>query len=757
MNMNQESVLPKEKSVQNLNNISNNELQHSKPKKKQMPLEFFVSPMKHKHKNDSGDDNKEKITKKPKIEVVIINDDNKTNEKHLKLKESDKVIPNIDYSDEKLMESEEKVDEEILAFATSDDENCLHNHQYNNTEDKDKSDNPNTNNISLNTTTEFSNNSKSVIRSLDREKQLAKNRTQKQIEEEKKREARRLKKIQDEERRREKKAKEEEERRIKREKIELERKAKREQKEAEKLEKQKKREEEIKLREEKKIKEEEEKQKRKEEVERKRQQKILEKQKIEEEKELKRVEEEEKKKKRSITNFFKIKSSSPISDGSKLDTNSANSTNDSDDNKLKESFSNDNKSEFLQYFLPFHVKPNVQLVQNINNKISNKWDEFIKAPNSFTIPEESEIPVAKSLPLNNKIVRAIDVLQCLNAGSINEANRLFNNVPLKYLKFYENKRSFYLGTFSYTLSDIKEQNINLKLYPYSKITINRINNNTEETDQLGPVINYDYDSDIDDEEDGEEGEDIDSADEDEEDEDEIDSSDIDEFVEKDMTISNEDDNEINVVKNKHIMGPLIPLVRNNKENIAQDDEFGNYFTTLQWERMHEKIEFPIDPFKDYWSDNSKPERKDQTKSQKEKEDKSNPLIVSNTNLIKADILGNATDVSYNSSNINAKTTESAAPLVVKKKVISNVDHLRILIEFIKCHKSLSLNTLAELAVKDEANKGVLGDYSRAVVKNSVKANASFDKKTGSWIVKKLEASSPIDEMVKKDDVKHVTG
>lgn len=713
-----------------------------KSKQKQMSLEFFGVKRK-KENNDNEIIKKQKIEDKNTFNKDEIQFDNYENEDIENEESVDKEILALAIESDKEEENVDEIDQqEKLQFENKKDEtinneiSIIKENNINNiTKTKeDISKKKSLDNIFINNT---GNETNSEIRSLKREQLRDQKKILKQADEEKKREAKQLKKIQDEKRRNEKKEKEEEERRLKREKIEAERDAKRAQKEAEKAEKQRRKEEEIRLREEKKKKEDDEKIKRKEELERKKKERLLEKQKIEEEKEQKRIEEETKKQKRSITNFFKVKSTStPSPIKTNLNMNDFNSSNFEikSDDLSKQSINND----FLQYFLPFHVKPNVKLANNINNHISSKWDDFIKSPTSFNIEEDSIIK--DSICDENKSERAISVLQCLNSSSINEANRLFKNVPLKYLKFYENRKPAYLGTFSYTLIDIKEKDINLKLKPCVKITIdnNIIETLKTEIEESNPIINYDYDSDIgfgdddgeDEDDDDEEGEDLGSADEEDDADEEMVSSDIEEFVETDAIEGNS-----NNEGKKRVMGPLIPVIRNVKEGINEGDEFGEYFTTLQWERMNENIKFPIDPYKDYWEDTNK---KIEKKGSNIINNSTNTDPILNTQSIKMETTTTTATTTDNAlDNItNISLSSSVAPMAVKKKVISNIEHLRILLEFVEKHKQLSLNTLAELAVKDDSHKGVLGEYSRAVVKNSVKANASFDKKNG-WLVSKL--------------------
>ena len=679
--------------------------QNKQGKKKQMSIEFFASPMSRKKHLSETESANEKVIKKARL-----NPPNEEKEQHFLSREDIR----IDGEEE----SEESVDREIMDLATESDHEEVDEVEI----------------ISEKISRADDDASQPELRKLKREQEREQKRKQKQLEEDKKRVAKQQKKEEEAERRRFKKEKEEEERRLKRERIEAEREAKRQQKEREKVEKQKRKEEEARLKEERKKREEEQKAKKKEELERRKHEKFLEKQKIEKEKEQKKLEEEMKIKKRSITNFFKVKPSLTNTEAEAPKILNGTPGGQAKTTLAEESVKSTEQSEFQQYFLPFYVKPNAKVADTVKNGISTKWDELLKSPYSFI--GESNITIPSASASEGKTERAFSVLKCLNSGSMNEANRLFHQVPLRYIKFYENKRSPYLGTFSYTTSDIEEPDLNLKLHPWSKVTLKRSDGAVEtgDTDKIQtPVINYDYDSDFEADngegEEDEDGEDLNSADEEDDDDEEMGSSDIDEFVEKDSTETNAGEREDGTneqTKKRRVMGPLIPVLRHCHEEVVDGDEFGEYFTTLRWERLNSYIDFPIDPFKDYWQSSKRTEK---IKEEDRVDTQTQPSATKNT--VSSALMNGAKD--SNASGGAGTPAQSATPLGVKKKVITNADHVRILLAFVDSHKTLSLNTLAELAVKDGANQGVLGDYSRAVVKNTVKANASFDKKNG-WQV-----------------------
>lgn len=531
-----------------------------------------------------------------------------------------------------------------------------------------------------------------------REAEKEKKRLKKIEDEEKKREMKRVKKQEEDAKKKLKKEKEEEEKRIKKEKIEAERKMKQEAKEQERIDRLRKREEDAAAREEKKRIEREEK-------ERERLEKEKEKERLEKEKEIAKKLEEEKLKKRSIMNFFKVKTEEETQpDANKIE-----------DTKVD--------TDFNQYFLPFHVGPNITL-HTTKLGISSKWNDL--ASQKYT--PEPPIESSAKKPIN----RASEVLQCLNLGSINEAKGKFQNVPLKYLKFYENRKPAYFGTFSYTYDDI-EDNVNLALNPCEKIKLK----------SEAVVIDYDYYSDINEEdEEGEEGEgeDLNSDDEDDEDDDgDGGSSDIEEFL---------DENDSKNSTTSKVIGPLVAVVRHFEQTFDdENDEFGDYFKTLKWEPASDTLKFPIDPFKDYWT----PE-KPKIIEQQAAAIFSTP--VKQQNLLMGIITTSGSSpnpVTPTSAGIIGATT-NAQPLTVKRRTIPSGEARESLRAFITEHSHLSLPTLCEVAVKGSgpgpgSAGGQFSQWSKAVVKNTVKEEAVWSKKSG-WVL--------IDRPAGGDTSEHVT-
>lgn len=365
--------------------------------------------------------------------------------------------------------------------------------------------------------------------------------------EQKKKEGRILKKQQDKIERERKKVQQKKERERKRE---LERENRERKKQQEKEEREKKRQEEKDERDRKKLEE-------KEEKERKR----LEEKELKEQERLKK--EEEKRKKEEA----KAKSQSRIGAFFKKATISSSET--------------EETSDYKKYFLPFYVKSDVIMATNWKidpkslEKRESKIDDLLKS--SF---ENTSIEWLNSKRLHHGYdvsFTAVEVLQNMTSKtkSDEELHQLLSKVPQKFIKFYENVRPPYVGTYS------------------KKLTLPRGNPFSTE----GTGFNYEYDSDLDwvNDEDEEGGgvDDLENEeDEDEEDqeEDEVDNE-MEGFVDK-------DDNENSLdTKRKKFIGPLIPTIKLRSALETLDPESQNYFHLVSVECLYPDLKFPVDPLK----------------------------------------------------------------------------------------------------------------------------------------------------------------
>lgn len=393
--------------------------------------------------------------------------------------------------------------------------------------------------------------------------------SQEKDEKTKKKEARKLK-LQEEKQRKEKlrqeeklkKEKQRQEEKLKKEKLRQEEKLKRErQRQEEKLQREKQRQEEKRKREElKNLKKEQERQKKELERQKKEQEKLKreeEKRKIEEEKKAK--EEAKERAQSRIGNFFK-KSSNDTS--RKIQT----------------------KSDYEKTFLPFYSKDNIivsnyfKLNENKLNSNKKSIDTQLSNHNSDDTELFEWIKSKKATHGYNIKFKAVTLLQQMTTKekTDEELQILLSLIPQKYIKFYENVRPPFIGTYS------KDFSLPIDT-PFS-------------TDGTG--YNYDYDSDLewvneeDEEGDGGDIDNLESGEDDEDDEDEEDGSE----GEFDGFLDAEDPNNIGSSKKK-LIGPLIPVVylRTDIDKVDKDDK--KYFEDVSAKSIMENQLLPIDPRK----------------------------------------------------------------------------------------------------------------------------------------------------------------
>ena len=417
----------------------------------------------------------------------------------------------------------------------------------NETEVDDKENNNKENNKN-NNDTELTQDNKKVERTLRREKSKELNlkkkeqerieRENKKLEEKQKREKqkqeREAKKLQEREERERRKQQEKEERERKKRQEKEERERKKQQEKEEKEQERLRKEEDKRKKEEDKRKKEEEKRKKEEE---------------------KRKKEEAKERTQSrIGNFFK-KASSKQTDEVEV-------------------------SDFEKYFLPFYVKSGVVMVNSYNSTTSEDLESKVKDIDQLLESNDTSSSIEWLHSHNQKHgyeikMTAVQVLQTMTAKkkSDEELSKLLDKVPQKFIKFYENVRPPYVGTFS------------------KKLTLPRDNPFSTE----GTGFDYGYDSDLDwvNEEEEEGGvDDLENDDEDEEEEqdDEDDGeNEMDGFLDK-------DDDETGVSRKKFV-GPLIPTIKLRKDLSTLDEESQKYFALVSVECLYQDAEFPVDPFK----------------------------------------------------------------------------------------------------------------------------------------------------------------
>lgn len=385
------------------------------------------------------------------------------------------------------------------------------------------------------------------------------------------------------------------------------------------------------------------------ELEEKKRQKLLQ----EEEKERAKKAAEEKRAKQSITNFFQVKKSAVTNSPSPKRNGGGASASETVQEQTPDPLEQ-GPSAYDSYFQPFFTKTATVADHRPPRSSFSALDELISTKKSKE-PTFASFLKGGYRPRDSLTHKASDVTQTMNLGLTDDSQELFQQVPQKYIQFYENVKPPYHGTFSLTVKDV---DADLLADPFAKVP---------------GAFNYDYDSDLEEfGDEDEEGEEIGDDDEDD-DEDDEDSSEIDEFVEKD----NENSSQVSNSKRK-ILGPLLPETRNIMQTPAEGDLFGNYFGKLGYKQMRDTINTPIDPFHDYWKTKDKEVTMTQTTA------------------------------------TSSKQLASAAPMTVRPKTITNDDDRAKLSAFIKENSSFSVGTLAELAQKQ-----VLSQYSRSLVKHTI--------------------------------------
>lgn len=478
-----------------------------------------------------------------------------------------------------------------------------------------------------------------------------------------KQEEKRMKELQKEREKLEREQKKEEERRRKeQEKLEREQRKEREKREREmkreqeRKEKEKRKEEERLEREQKKEQEKRKRQLEREEKERDRQEK---KRKLMEEKERKEEDRKKAQEDRSqmkISNFFLI----GATPSSQL----------SDQSSAKEA----SLSVYDEMFLPFFKKNNTVLAPNgqldhDSLAASKKYLDSITVGTGITLANLFPCKTAVKSETPAKYTPPIEIVNALNSSEVTESqiySMLSHLSPIKYLHFYENAKPPYIGTWcseehqSITLSD-----------PLS-------------TDNTG--LNYDYDSDLEwnGEEEGE-GEDIDNEDDEDEDDEEIEEDEMEDFVDTNDTKK----------KRTKFMGPLISI---NKWNDGTND---CVFLDMKYQNLTKQLQFPIDPFKNYWEKESGPRKTlDKTKPQ-----------------TMLPVAGEPND----SKQVNTLTPH--------KPVITDKDTIKELISFIELNSDFTIGTLVELSQKQ------FKSYTKSIIKHTVQQVASYDKKAGKWTIR----------------------
>lgn len=313
----------------------------------------------------------------------------------------------------------------------------------------------------------------------------------------------------------------------------------------------------------------------------------------------------------------------------------------------------------------------------------------------------SSVATTKTEMLTEKIMAALNS----NDATENEIYDMIERIPpVKYLQFYENSKPPYIGTWC------SEEHLKIKFPandPFFKIPAG---------------VDYEYDSDFDwnEEEDGEEGEgeDIDNDEDDEEEEDgmEEEEEDFEDFV---------DSNGEGQKKRKRFVGPLISL------SIWNDGNDNDFFETMKYEPVNEKIQFPINPTFGYWSRKKVEKEEDREESkagdantkeaaQSSEEKPLLPMLLLVGAAVAAASPTTLTDI------IGSKTAPNV--LVAQKPIIKDNKAIFELLKFVEENNDFTIGTLVELSHKK------FKSFTKALIKHTIKDIATYNKKTGNWEV-----------------------
>lgn len=390
-------------------------------------------------------------------------------------------------------------------------------------------------------------------------------------------------------------------------------------------------------------------QKKQEEKERKEQGRLLKKQLLEEERakrreEKKRKLEEENKKKEDEKRRKDERSQMRISSFFSVSLDSAPSLEPIE--SLKGSLDRE-EVRFKAYdadFLPFFQKKNVvmaptdRLRQEDLEKRKKEFQIGLESGSRSTAGEIFDI-VSEQPCLN--YTTSQQLVEALNSSSLTENTvvQLFKKLPpIKYLRFYENSKPPYVGTWC------SEEHLKVALTPANPL------------DTSLTSYDYGYDSDLDWQEEGE-GDDIDDLEDGEEEEEDGD-DDMDDFV---------DNSELS--KSCGLIGPLRAV------SICNDGSSANQaiFDCLKYESLDINITFPINPYGNYWG------AKTTISQYVPSESPAIPTIASEA-------------ISTDQDTFNI--------IIPQKPVIKDPKVVEELIKFIKKNSDFTIGTLTELAKKE---------------------------------------------------------
>ncbi|KAK9459327.1 chromatin assembly factor 1 subunit A-domain-containing protein, partial [Lipomyces oligophaga] len=253
-----------------------------------------------------------------------------------------------------------------------------------------------------------------------------------------------------------------------------------------------------------------------------------------------------------------------------------------------ESNPTESESDYDKNFLPFHVKAHTTLYLSkftvdpvARSRIMSELDHILLPTKDLVIPTKlSSKPVAIFPPVTRgrrlkyttkEVLGLYSTADCglTTTTSESDLREGLNNLPRKFLRFCEDLRPPYSGTFSKQCK-IPRSN------PFFR----------------DPQLNYNYDSELEwAEDDGDAGEDLDDDDDDDEEDDDDELGLIDDEM-SDFLVAEESK------PRKRILAPLVPVSRGV---CFADTETGvnQGFPEMSIATLNPLITLPIDPFMDY--------------------------------------------------------------------------------------------------------------------------------------------------------------
>ncbi|CAR30391.1 Rlf2p [Lachancea thermotolerans CBS 6340] len=346
------------------------------------------------------------------------------------------------------------------------------------------------------------------------------------------------------------------------------------------------------------------------------------------------------------------------------------------------------KTDFEKSFLPFYIKDGTIMGENFKSspKDLERSKAEIDAQMKLSSNEDDTIKwlescrVSRGHPVMKSAVELIQMMTSKNKTN-KELEQHLQQIPHKFIKFYENVRPPYIGTYSKFVDMPRDNPFTIELTGFD----------------------YDYDSDWDwvDEEEEEGGgvDDLEDGDEEEDDDDEPEEGtdgEFEGFLDREDSQGPRD--------GKKFLGPLIPTIKLRSQISELDEDDQLYFQMVAVEYLIKEQPFPVDPAH-------------------------YPVASSKRSLVEASL---PTKGSKDSPTDDG--TSDARSKKPKTLVTEPVDLLRL---FNEVHEStFSLGTITEILQKN------LPHYSKETIRNTIKEHTTrpATKAGGSrkWVLKNLD-------------------